>query len=122
VEYIVYSIGYFPSSLYDGVQPDVPRVKFFCHPKSRDSLDWENSKEYLISYLELKGPMPPISIALLAAPAALIRSWITLTLSVVAKINSAPIVKVSSISYQQSGVLHFLPYSASYGAMPILAW
>jgi len=38
----------------------------------------------------------------------------------VASINSDPMVRVSSISYKQSGVLHLLSYSASYEAIPIL--
>jgi len=51
----------------DWVRPDIPWAKLSRHPKSRDFLGWGNLEEYLISYLELKGPTPPLNIALLAA-------------------------------------------------------
>jgi len=51
--------------LYDGVRLDVSQAELSYHPKSRDSLGLGNLEKYLISYLELKGPMPPVGIALL---------------------------------------------------------
>jgi len=46
----------------------------------------------------------------------------TLILLVVVWIRSSPMVRDSSMSCQQSGVLHLLPHDSLYGAIPILKW
>ncbi|KAL5781553.1 hypothetical protein ACOSP7_006582 [Xanthoceras sorbifolium] len=49
-------------------------------------------------------------------------SLIIFTFSSVCRIKSGPTNLSSPNSVQHTGVLHFLPYSASYGAIAMLDW
>jgi hypothetical protein len=72
--------------------------------------------------LNLRGLLLTFAYLFYLSCVVFIRSLMVLTFSVVTWTNSTPYNFMSPISSQHKGVLHLLPYKASYEGILIMAW
>ena len=117
---VVELIGYLSNSLCDGVRSDVSWTKLARHAEPCNSLVGDTLRNTRSPTSNSRGRRLWSTQLFWRLYAVFILSQMTLILYMVTWIKSGLMVRDSSMSCQQSGVLHLLLYNASYGAIPIL--